>query len=110
MPQWWNLPVTDDIRAKIEMPAASVHADGVATAAIYRVALAAGLRPLSLYPYLVATEGTTGPVFEYPEAYALAQLMPDEQAAYLAAKAQAQADGTLFFTRGHHCFIGEVID
>ena len=90
------------------MPAASVHADGVATAAIYRVASAAGLKPVSLYPYLVATEGTTGPVFEFPEAYALAQLTPDEQAAYQTAKAAARANGTLFFTRGHHCFIGEV--
>ena len=107
MAQWWNLPVPDDIRAKIEMPAASVHGDGVATAEIYKLATAAGLKPLRLFPYLVATEATSGPVFEFPEAYALAQLTPDEQAAYHAAKAQAQADGTLFFTRGHHCFIGE---
>lgn len=109
LPQWWNMPISAEIRAKIEMPAASVSRNGVATAEVYQVASAASLKPLRLYPYIVASEGTTGPVFEFPEAHALAQLTPNEQAAYQAAKAQAAADGTLFLTRGHHCFIGEVI-
>lgn len=108
LPQWWNMPISTNIRAKIEMPAASVSANGIATAAIYQVASAAGLKPIQLYPYIVASEGTAGPVFEFPEAHALAQLSPDEQAAYQTAKARAAADGTLFLTRGHHCFIGEV--
>jgi len=108
LPQWWNMPISTAIRAKIEMPAASVSVDGVATAEVYQVASAAGLKPLRLYPYIVASEGISGPVFEFPEAHALAQLTPDEQAAYQTAKAQAAADGTLFLTRGHHCFVGEV--
>ena len=108
--QWWNLPVTPEIRAKIARPAASVSADGIATAALYSTATAAGLRPVHLYPFTVASESTHGPVFEFPETHALAQLTTDEQAAYQAAKAQAIADGTLFLTRGHHCFIGQVPD
>lgn len=108
MAQWWNVAVAPDIRAKIEAPAASVGPGGIASGALYRVAADAGLRPLRLYPYIVASESSHGPVFEFPEAHALAQLTPGEQARYQAAKAEAIAAGTLFMTRGHHCFVGEV--
>lgn len=108
LPQWWNMPISADIRAKIAAPAASVGPDGVATAEIYQVASAAGLELLRLYPYIVASEQPDGPVFEFPEAHALAQLTAHEQAAFYEAKAQASADGTLFVTRGHHCLIGKV--
>ena len=108
LPQWWNLPVSDAIRAKIEVPASSVGSNGVASAAIYQMAVGAGLKPLRLYPFTVASEGIYVPVFEFPEAHALAQLTPDEQAEFQSAKAEAVADGTIFLTRGHHCFIGEV--
>ena len=62
-----------------------------------------------MYPYIVASETTSGPVFEFPEAHALAQLTSEEQTAYQAAKEEAVKSGTIFLTRGHHCFIGQVL-
>lgn len=105
---WWNMPVTDDLRAKFNMPASSVAAAGVATAALYDMCLAAGFKTVRMGPYTVSSERTDGPVFGQPEAHALSLLSPAEQQAFHTAKAQALADGTLFMTRGHHCFVGQV--
>ncbi len=105
---WWNMPIADDFRAKFSLPASSVSAKGVASAALYDLCLGAGLLPLRMGPYTVSSERTDGPVFGQPEAHALSLLSPEEQQAYHAAKARALADGTLFMTRGHHCFVGRV--
>ncbi len=106
--QWWNLPVSPQLRGKISLPAASVSAGGVASAAVYDMAIAAGLRPERMHTFTVASERTDGPIIEYPESFALSLLTPDEQAEYRAAKAEAVAKGSWFMTRGHHCFIGQV--
>ena len=106
--QWWNMPLPADIRAKISLPAASVAPGGVASAALYDMAVAAGFRPLRMHTYTVASERAEGPIMEYPETYALSLLTPAEQETYRAAKAEAAAAGTLFMTRGHHCFVGEL--
>ena len=105
---WWNMPVPPDIRAKFSLPAQSVSPDGVATARIYSLGLAAGFKPVRMGTYTVSSERTDGPVFAQPETYALSLLSPQEQDAYRAAKEEALAAGTLFMTRGHHCFVGEV--
>ena len=108
LPAWWNMPVPDDMRAKFSMPASSVSAHGVATAKLYDMGLAAGFKPIRMGPFTVASERTDGPVFAQPEAHALSLLNAAEQPMYQEAKAQALASGTLFMTRGHHCFVGEV--
>ena len=105
---WWNMPVPDDLRPKFAMPASSVSAHGVASAALYDMGLAAGFTPVRMGPYTVASERTDGPVFGQPEAHALSLLSPAEQQVYQEARAKALAAGTLFMTRGHHCFVGQV--
>jgi SAM-dependent methyltransferase len=105
---WWNMELPPAIRAKVSLPAGSVSLGGVATAALYDICREAGLKPLRQYPYIVASESTTGPVFEHPETHALSLLQPDEQQVFHASRAKALAAGTLFMTRGHHCFVGEV--
>ena len=70
--------------------------------------IAAGLTPVRMGPYTVVSERADGPVFAQPEAYALSQLTPGEREEYQAAKTEALAAGTLFMTRGHHCFVGKV--
>ena len=106
--QWWNLPVSPDLRAKISLPAASVAPGGVASAALYDLAIGAGLTPERLHTFTVASEKSEGPIIEYPESFALSLLSADEQAEYRRAKAEAVANGTWFMTRGHHCFVGRV--
>lgn len=106
--QWWNLPVSDALRAKISMPAASVAPGGVASAALYDLGVAAGLLPERMFPFMVASDSVGTPITEYPETHALSLVSAAEQAEYRAAKAQAIAAGTWFMTRGHHCFIGQV--
>ena len=105
---WWNMPVPDDLRAKFSLPASSVSAHGVASAKLYDMGLSAGFKPIRMGPYTVSSERTDGPVFGQPEAHALSLLTPEEQQVFHEAKAKASADGTLFMTRGHHCFVGEV--
>lgn len=107
--QWWNLPLSDDVRAKISLPAPSIAPAGVASAALYDLATEAGLKPVRMFTCSVASESWTGPIFDYPEMYAMSLLSDDERAAYQRAKAKAVAAGTLFMTRGHHCFVGEVV-
>ena len=106
--QWWNLPVSDAVRAKISLPAASVAPGGVATAALYGLAIAAGLTPDRMHTFTVASELSEGPIVEYPETHALSQLNAAEQAEYRQAKSAAVAEGSWFMTRGHHCFVGQV--
>ncbi len=108
MHQWWNMPVSDALRAKFSLPAQSVSASGVASAKLYDLCLTAGFEPVRMGPYTVVSERTDGPVFAQPEAYALSQLTPSERQDYHAAKAKALVAGTLFMTRGHHCFVGRV--
>ncbi len=105
---WWNMPLPDEVRAKIALPAASVAPAGVASARLYDMAVAAGLRPIRKFVYTVAVANAAGPTYGYSENYALSLLTPAEQQAYYAAKAEAMAAGVLFQTRGHHGFIGEV--
>ena len=105
---WWNLPVSAELRPKFSLPAQSVSASGVASAKLYDMGIAAGLTPVRMGPYTVVSERTDGPVFAQPEAYALSQLTPGEREEYQAAKTEALAAGTLFMTRGHHCFVGSV--
>lgn len=105
---WWNMPVPDDLRAKFSLPASSVAAHGVASAKLYQMGLAAGFKPVRMGPFTVSSERIDGPVFGQPEAHALSLLTPEEQQVFHEAKAKAAADGTLFMTRGHHCFVGEV--
>ena len=105
---WWNVAVSETVRAKIAWSAPSIADGGVASAALYDLCRDAGLKPIRQYPFSVASEGAEGPVFTFPEMYALAQLTPDEREQFGAAKARAIADGTLFMTRMHHCFVGEV--
>ena len=90
----------------LSLPAPSIAPAGVASAALYDLAVEAGLAPLRKFTFSVATESWTGPIFDYPEMYALSLLNDDERAAYHQAKSTAAAAGTLFMTRGHHCFVG----
>lgn len=107
--QWWNLPVSPELRAKISLPAASVSPGGVASAALYDLAIAAGVQPERMHTFTVASEKTEGPIVEYPETFALSLLSAEEQAEYRTAKAEAIARGSWFMTRGHHCFVGRVV-
>ena len=108
LPAWWNMPVAPELRPKFSLPAQSVSARGVASASLYDLAIAAGLKPQRMGPFTVASEAVDGPVFAQPESYALSQLTPSEREEYHAAKAKALAAGSLFMTRGHHCFVGSV--
>jgi SAM-dependent methyltransferase len=106
--QWWNMPLPPEIRQKISLPAASVSPGGVASAALYDMAVAASMKPLRMYTYMVASERADGPIVEYPESHALSLLAADERDVYRAAKAEAVSASTFFMTRGHHCFVGRM--
>jgi len=108
LPQWWNMQLSPEIRVKLAESAPSIAPGGVATGALYQLAIAAGMKPLRMNTFCVASESCSGPFFEYPEMHGLSQLNTKEQQAYQISKAEAVASGTLFVTRGHHCFVGEV--
>lgn len=107
MALFWNMALPPEILAKIGMPAASKAPAGVASAALYAMAVAAGIEPIRAYPYYVAADESRGPTFTYAASHALSLLTETEKSVFRAARAAAHAAGLLCLSRGHHCFIGK---
>lgn len=106
LPQWWSVDVPESIRRKIVTPPQSVGAKGVADASLYRRARLAGLRDLTCFPSLVTLDRPDGPIWRYREDHLLAQLSPDETAAWQVARDAAHAQGLLFMAHPMHCVVG----
>ncbi len=87
-------------------PPQSVGATGVADASLYRRAQAAGLADLTCFPALVTLDRPEGPIWRYREDHLLAQLTPDETAAWLTARDATAARGLLFMAHPMHCVVG----
>jgi len=106
LPQWWSVDLGEAARQKLVTPPQSVAAKGVADSSLYRRARLAGLRDLTCFPMLVTFDRPDGPIWRYREDHLLAQLSPQETAAWRAARDQAQAQGLLFMAHPMHCVVG----
>jgi ubiquinone/menaquinone biosynthesis C-methylase UbiE len=109
LPQWWSIDLPEPIRQKMVTPPQSVAPRGVADASLYRRAQAAGLANLSCFPSLVTLDRTDGPIWRYREDHLLAQLAPEETAAWRAARQAAAEQGLLFMAHPMHCVVGHKV-
>jgi SAM-dependent methyltransferase len=105
MPQWWNLALPEQIRAKAEIPPQSVSPCGVADASLYARMRRAGLVDLRAFPALLTLDKPQGPIWRYREDHVLSQLSRAEIAVWDAARATAARDGLLLQAHALHCAV-----
>jgi SAM-dependent methyltransferase len=106
LPQWWNLDVPEAIRRKITPAPRSVGPGGIADAGLYRRMRQAGLADLVSYPSLITLDRPDGPIWRYREDHVLSVLSADELPVWHAARAKAEAEGTLLAAHALHCSVG----
>jgi SAM-dependent methyltransferase len=105
IPQWWNLALPAEIRAKAETPPQSVSPGGVANASLYARMRRAGLVDLRAFPALVTLDDPEGPIWRYREDHVLSQLSLAETAVWHAARAAAAEAGLLMQAHALHCAV-----
>ena len=105
LPQWWNLALPADLRARAERPPQSVGPGGVADASLYARMRRAGLGDLRAFPALVTLDNPEGPIWRYREDHILSQLSPAETAAWQAARTAANEAGLLMQAHALHCAV-----
>ena len=105
MPQWWNLALPAEIRAKAETPPQSISPRGVADASLYARMRRAGLVDLRAFPALLTLDKPQGPIWRYREDHILSRLSPAETAVWEAARAAAARDGLLLQAHALHCAV-----
>lgn len=106
LPQWWNVQMPVGLGDRMTTPPQSVAARGVADASLYKRAKIAGLGDLTCFPSLVTLDRPEGPIWRYREDHLLAQLMPEETAAWRIVRDAADEQGLLFMSHPMHCVVG----
>jgi SAM-dependent methyltransferase len=106
MPQWWNVPVPESLRRKLETPPQSVSPAGVADASLYRRMRSAGLRDLVCYPALVTLDRPEGPIWRFREDHVLSLFTTEESELWRAARDAVRAEGLLLAAHPTHCAVG----
>jgi SAM-dependent methyltransferase len=106
MPQWWNIPVPESMRRKIETPPQSVSPSGVADASLYRRMRSAGLRDLVCYPALVTLDRPEGPIWRFREDYVLSLFTAEQTELWHAARDAVSAERLLLAAHPMHCAVG----
>ena len=105
IPQWWNLALPAEIKAKAEIPPQSVGPGGVADASLYSRMRRAGLVDLRAFPALVTLDEPEGPIWRYREDHVLSQLSVAETAVWDAARIVAAEEGLLMQAHALHCAV-----
>jgi SAM-dependent methyltransferase len=105
LPQWWNLSLPAEIKAKAEMPARSIAPGGVADASLYTRMRRAGLVDLRPFPMLITLDAPEGPIWRYREDHVLSQLSPAEAAVWFTARMAASQEGLLMHAHALHCAV-----
>jgi SAM-dependent methyltransferase len=105
MPQWWNVRLPPEIRAKVTIPPQSVAPSGVADASLYARMQRAGLIDLNAFPALITLNDPEGPIWRYREDHVLSQLSADEAAVWRAARDAAAEEGVLLHAHALHCVV-----
>lgn len=108
MPSLMHLPLPPAVRAKVEAPGAvgGVAPLGCADASLYGRMRNAGLSRLKMLPQLAIFDGRDGGMLDFLQSGLLQQLSEEEGREWRAARAQAEAEGTLFIAWPHHGAVG----
>jgi len=106
-PVYFNLPLPDELRARIEDQqgwAPGVSELGCADAGLYRRFSESGLTEVKRFPQFVTFDGMVW--FEMIESWRLPSLTQEEVQAWKTAREQGESEGTLFISWPHHCAVG----
>jgi ubiquinone/menaquinone biosynthesis C-methylase UbiE len=106
MPFLMNLPLSADLKAKVEAPGGGVAAQGCADASLYRRMHQAGLTQVKMLPQLAVFDRSEPTMLAFMQGRFRPQLSPEEAKEWHAARVQAEAKGTFFMTWPHHCAVG----
>ena len=107
MPPWTNAPLSQSVRAKVDIPGrGDVAAAGCADASLYQRFRRAGLVGLTCFSQLASLDASQVSRIAVMKQRILASLTAEESAQWEAAVAQAEAEGTFFIAMPHHCAVG----
>jgi ubiquinone/menaquinone biosynthesis C-methylase UbiE len=108
MPFWVNLPLTPELKAKVDAPGiigGGAAPKGVADTSLYRRLAALGLTGLKCFPQMVSVVPGSDRIERYQQQI-LAALTPAEAKNWRQAVTAATADGTFFIAQAYHCAVG----
>jgi SAM-dependent methyltransferase len=106
MPFFRNLPLSADLKAKVEASGGAVDAKGCADAGLYRRMHQAGLTQVKMLPQLAVFDRSEPTILDFMQNDFLTKLSAEEAREWQTARAQAEAEGTFFMTWPHHCAVG----
>lgn len=107
LPRWVNLPLTAQLKAKVDSPllfAGNVTDKGCADASLYRRMVEAGLTDMVMLPSWASHKEDER--LDYLSDRIVALLKPDELTEWRAALDQAKVKRTFFIAEPFHCAVG----
>jgi ubiquinone/menaquinone biosynthesis C-methylase UbiE len=107
IPQWVNLPLRAELKAKIEAPGwggTSGHERGCDDASLYRRFHQAGLTQIKMFPQFAAFDDPAR--LQAMQATIMPTLNAAEAQEWRDAMACAEAEGTFFIANPFHCAVG----
>ena len=106
MPRLSHLPLSADLKAKVETPMGTKEVKGCADASLYRRMRQAGLTQVKMLPQLAIFDRSEPTFLDFMQNDILPKLTAEEAREWQTARAQAEAEGTFFMTWPHHCAVG----
>jgi ubiquinone/menaquinone biosynthesis C-methylase UbiE len=106
MPFFRHLPLSVDLKAKVEASGGAVAPQGCADASLYRRMQQAGLTQVKMLPQLAVFDRSEPTMLDFMQNDFLTKLNAEEAREWQTARAQAEAAGTFFMTWPHHCAVG----
>jgi len=106
MPRLSHLPLSADLKAKVETPMGTKEVKGCADASLYRRMHQARLTQVKMLPQLAIFDRSEPTILDFMQNDILPKLTAEEAREWQTARAQAEAEGTFFMTWPHHCAVG----
>jgi ubiquinone/menaquinone biosynthesis C-methylase UbiE len=101
-----NVPLSPEMKAKVERPRGFVGTHGCAEASLYRRLYQSGLTHVRMLPQLAVFEELQSPQAQFAHGAIVGALTAEEKQQWHAGMAQAVADGTYFIAQPFHCAVG----
>jgi SAM-dependent methyltransferase len=101
-----NVPLSPELKTKVQTPHGFVGAQGCADASLYRRFHQTGLTHVQMWPQFAAFDDPQTPQAQFSHGAILGALTADETREWHAGLAQAVADGTYFIAQPFHCAVG----
>jgi SAM-dependent methyltransferase len=101
-----NVPLSPELKTKVQTPHGFVGAEGCADAGLYRRFRQAGLAQVEMWPQFAAFDDPQTPQAQFSQGAILGGLTAEETREWHVGLAQAVADGTFFIAQPFHCAVG----